>query len=231
MEWNNQPSLDPSLTPSQVLADVSAQSFMSRVFMWMTAGLGVTAATAVFTASTPAVFSAAMTWSLPLILLQLGLVLVLSGLAPRLSAAVAGALFLVYSALTGLTLSWIFYRYHLGSVATAFAISGGTFGALSLYGTVTKKDLSAWGTFLFMGLVGILIAGVVNIFVRSEAISFVSSCAGVLVFAGLTAYDTQKLRQYHAAMGASGAVRGALVLYLDFLNLFLSILRLMGRRR
>ena len=116
------------------------------------------------------------------------------------------------------------------------AITGGTFFALSLYGTITKKDLSSWGTFLFMGLIGIIIAGLVNLFVQSAAVSFIASCAAVLVFAGLTAYDTQKLRQMHyqlAGQSSTGtlAVSGALTLYLDFINLFLAILRLTGSRR
>ena len=121
------------------------------------------------------------------------------------------------------------------TLAEAFAISAGTFGAMSLYGTVTKKDLSGWGSFLMMGLVGIIIAGIVNIFVQSDMLGFVKSCAAVLIFAGLTAYDTQKLRQFHAQSGFSSAmslsISGALMLYLDFVNLFLNILRLLGRRR
>jgi len=129
----------------------------------------------------------------------------------------------------------LFVVYQLGSVASAFAITAGTFAAMSVYGTVTKKDLSSWGTFLFMGLVGILIAGLVNIFVGSAMLDFIRSCAAVLIFAGLTAYDTQKLRAFHASSGyssaASLAISGALTLYLDFINLFLNLLRLMGRRR
>jgi FtsH-binding integral membrane protein len=123
----------------------------------------------------------------------------------------------------------------LGSIGQAFALTAGVFGAMSLYGTITKKNLSAWGTFLFMGLVGIIIASVVNLFMSSDMMSFVIACASVVVFSGLTAYDTQKLREMHATTGYSSAatvsVVGALMLYLDFINLFLALLRLMGRRR
>jgi hypothetical protein len=137
--------------------------------------------------------------------------------------------------LNGLTFSVIFLVYELGSISSAFVITAGTFGAMSVYGTVTKKDLSGWGSFLLMGLIGIIIAGIVNIFLQSDFLGFVKSCAGVVIFAGLTAYDTQKLRTHHANSGFSSelslSVTGALMLYLDFVNLFLHILRLIGRRR
>ena len=157
-------------------------------------------------------------------------------MAHRLSGAVAAALFVGYSALTGLTLSFIFLAYTQGSIGQRVLDDRrAPSAAMSAYGTITKKDLSAWRTFLFMGLVGVVLAGVVQIFVRSSALSFVTACASVLVFAGLTAYDTQKLRQMHAASGYSSAaslsVVGALNLYLDFINLFLALLRLFGRRR
>jgi FtsH-binding integral membrane protein len=170
-----------------------------------------------------------------LVIAELAIVFVFSAIAQRLSAPIAGAMFLGYSFLSGLTMSGVFFIYKLGSVTTAFAITAAMFGAMSFYATVTKRDLSSWGTFLFMGLIGVLVAGIVNVFLQSSMLAFVKSCAAVIVFAGLTAYDTQKLRQIHASSGYSSAgslaVNGALVLYLDFINLFLSILRLFGSRR
>jgi FtsH-binding integral membrane protein len=170
---------------------------------------------------------------LGLILAQLGLVIALSAAATRLSAATAGGLFLLYSALNGVTLSVVLLVYTGASVALAFVSTAGTFAAMSIYGTVTRRDLSSWGSFLFMGLIGVIIASLVNMFLHSSMVTFVVSCMSVVVFTGLTAYDTQKLRAFARAGGGSGAmaVNGALALYLDFVNLFLALLRLFGRRR
>lgn len=218
-----------------ILSEESAATFMAKVYRWMVGGLALTAGTAWFVASSQEAFALVRGLYLPLIIAELAMVFVFSAIAHRISATIAGALFLGYSFLSGLTLSAIFFVYNLGSISTAFFITAAMFGAMSVYGTVTKKDLSAWGTFLFMGLVGVLIAGVVNIFLQSDLLGFVKSCAAVVVFAGLTAYDTQKLRQFHASAGyasvGSLAINGALMLYLDFINLFLSILRLFGSRR
>jgi hypothetical protein len=171
----------------------------------------------------------------PLIIVQFLLVLALSFLAQRISGPVAALLFMVYAGLTGLTLSGIFFIYPIGSIGTAFFITAGAFAALSVYGTVTKRDLSAWGTFLFMGLIGVVIASIVQFWWSSPAFSFVLSCATVVVFAGLTAYDTQKLRVLGAQYAGTGltslTIVGALNLYLDFLNLFLALLRLFGGGR
>lgn len=220
---------------ASVLAQESANAFMAKVYRWMVGGIAITAGTAWFVAQSQSAFSMVVSWYLPLVILQLVAVFALSFLAPRLPAAAAGGLFLGYSFLTGLTMSAIFFAYRLGSISTAFGITAAMFGAMSVYATVTKKDLSGWGTFLFMGLIGVLLAGIINIFVQSDLLGFVKSCAAVVVFAGLTAYDTQKLRQMHASSGyasaGSLAVNGALMLYLDFINLFLNILRLFGSRR
>ena len=201
---------------SQVLAQESASAFMAKVYRWMVAGLALSAGTAWVVASSNELFSIVRGLYLPLVIGQLVVVFAFSMLARRLNAVLAGAMFLGYSFLSGLTFSAIFFVYNLPSITTAFLVTAGMFGALSLYGTVTKKDLSSWGTFLFMGLIGIIIASVV-------------------VFAGLTAYDTQKLREMHASSGyaseGSLAINGALVLYLDFINLFLALLRLLGSRR
>jgi uncharacterized protein len=210
--------------------------FMSAVYRWMTFGLVVTAFVAWFVATTPAmqqlVFGSRFVF-FGLVIAELALVVAISAMVNRLSAPAAGGLFLLYSALNGATISVVFLTYTGASISTAFVTTAGTFGAMSLYGTVTKRDLTGWGSFLFMGLIGVVIASVVNIFLRSSMLSWVVSCMGVIVFTGLTAYDTQKLRAIARAGGGTAAmpVNGALALYLDFINLFLSILRLVGGRR
>lgn len=222
-------------TASSTLAEESARVFMQRVYAWMTAGLALTGGVAFAVAQSPAAMQAILPLSFPLMLGTLGLVFALSMIAPKVSGPVAASMFLGYAFLNGLTFSVIFLVYSLGSITSAFFITATAFAALSVYGTVTKRDLSAWATFLFIGLVGIVVAGIVNIFLQSAMLDFVKSCAAVLIFAGLTAYDTQKLRQYHANSGYSSAaalaVTGALMLYLDFINMFITILRLFGRRR
>src|SRR5215813_7350120 len=222
---------------AQELTGTTAASFMAGVYRWMTLGLAVTAGVALYTASNLqlAMTVARNVW--PLVIGQLLLVLALSFMAQRISGPIAALMFLVYAGLTGLTLSGIFFIYSVGSIGTAFLITAGSFAALSVYGTVTKRDLSAWGTFLFMGLIGVVIASFVQFFWSSPAFSFVLSCATVVVFAGLTAYDTQKLRALGAQYAGAGVgltsvtIIGALNLYLDFINLFLALLRLFGDRR
>ena len=224
---------------SQVLvrgaADVERR-FMAAVYRWMTLGLLVTSGVAFYVATTPAalqaIFGNRMSfWGL--VIAQFGLVIALSAAVNKLSAGVAGALFLLYSALTGATISVVLLAYTGASVASAFAVTAGTFLAMSVYGTVTKRDLTSWSTFLFMGLIGIVIASVVNIFTKSGMVSWVISAAAVVVFTGLTAYDTQRLRRMAAAGAGVAAlpVNGALSLYLNFINLFLSLLNLFGGRR
>jgi hypothetical protein len=238
MAWDSnglQGTASASEEVNSTLVQESRRAFMSRVYGWMFAGLWITGVVALYTVSNEALLRIAVEWRVPLLLAELGLVFLLSLAAPKLSGAVAGALFIGYAALTGMTLSIYFLIYTAGSIGQAFLMTAGTFGAMSLYGTLTKKDLSGWSAFLFMGLVGVLIAGVVNIFMRSDMLGFVTACACVVVFAGLTAYDTQKLRQMHASTGYSSAatisIVGALTLYLDFINLFLALLRIFGRRR
>ncbi len=210
--------------------------FMAAVYRWMTLGLLTTAGVAYGVASSEAAMqmifgNKIIFWGL--IIAELGLVFTISAAVNRLSAATAGGLFLLYSALNGATLSAVLLLYTGTSVASAFAVTAGTFGAMSFYGTVTKKDLTSWGTFLFMGLIGVVIASLVNLFLQSGMMSFIISCVSVVVFTGLTAYDTQKLRSIAAAGGGSAAlpITGALTLYLDFINLFLALLRLFGSRR
>jgi FtsH-binding integral membrane protein len=210
--------------------------FMASVYRWMTFGLGLTALVAFSVATSEAALRLILGNRLVffgLIIAELGLVVALSAAAARMSAATAGGLFLLYSALNGATLSVVLLVYTGASVALAFVSTAGTFAAMSIYATVTRKDLSSWGSFLFMGLIGVVIAGLVNIFLHSSMVTFVISCMSVIVFTGLTAYDTQKLRAFARAGGGSGAmaVNGALALYLDFVNLFLALLRLFGSRR
>ena len=214
--------------------------YMNQVYLWMAAGLGLTALVAWQTASSPAalqfIFSNTIV-VIGLVIAQFGLVIALSAAVHRLSAATATAMFLLYSGLTGVTLSSIFVVYTMASIANAFLVTAGTFGAMSVYGTVTKRDLTGMGSFLFMGLIGLVIAMLVNIFLQSAMMDFVISGIGVLIFTGLTAYDTQKLRQFgmnapldDATALRRGAILGALTLYLDFINLFLMLLRLFGNR-
>ncbi len=233
MSW--QTPLERTAPADQILVEQSQRTFMARVYRWMFLGLGVTGAVALYTASTPALLQLVVPNLWLLVIAELLVVLGLSFAAPRLSGGVAGALFLLYATMNGLTFSTLFFAFQLGSIGQAFLLTGATFGALSAYATFTRKDLSGWRSFLFMGLIGVMIAGVVQLFWHNEGFSFVWSCACVVVFAGLTAYDTQKLRQMHAGAGFSSAaslsVTGALMLYLDFVNLFLALLRLFGRRR
>ncbi|WP_243439187.1 Bax inhibitor-1/YccA family protein [Fundidesulfovibrio soli] len=215
-------------------------AFMRGVYGWMAAGLGLTAVVAVMVASSPSllkiVFNPVVL--IVLILAELGLVVGLSARINRMAAGTATGLFMAYSALNGVTLSSIFLAYTATSITSAFAVSAGMFLAMSVYGMVTKRDLTSLGSFMFMGLIGIIIASLVNIFLQSSAMAFIINCVGVLVFTGLTAYDTQRLKDMGAAapMGDATALRrgsilGALTLYLDFINLFLIMLRFFGGNR
>jgi uncharacterized protein len=215
-------------------------SFVARVYNWMGLGLATTAVVSLFTASSPLllnfIFGNQFVF-FGLIIAELGLVVALSAAIGRLQATTAALMFFLYSALNGLTLSAIFLAYTSASIANTFFVTAGTFGVMSLYGYATKRDLTSWGSFLFMGLIGIILASLVNIFLKSEAIYWVITYAGVIVFVGLTAYDTQQIKAL-ALQGfgdeeteRKGAVIGALRLYLDFVNLFLMLLNIFGRRR
>jgi hypothetical protein len=215
---------------------VKQNALVRQVYAWMGCGLALTAIMALITVSSPELLKAIVGNRLVfygLMIGELALVFTLSGAINRMSATVATMLFIGYSALNGLTLSVIFLVYTADSIASTFAVSAAMFGAMSVYGYATKKDLTSWGNFLFMGLIGIVIASLVNLFMRNDAASWVISAIGVIVFTGLTAYDTWKIKAL-AAEGAEGrkpAILGALTLYLDFINLFLMLLRLMGGRR
>ena len=213
--------------------------FFNVVYAWMAAGLALTAVVAWWVSTREDLMQQVFRGPvlIGLIIAQLVLVFTISAAVNRLSAGVATALFLLYSALTGLTLSAIFVIYTHASLASTFMVTAGTFGAMSVYGMVTKRDLTRIGSFLFMALIGMIIASVVNIFLRSPAMYWIITYAGVLIFVGLTAYDTQRLKEVAVAtahdpsMAARYAVNGALTLYLDFINLFLLLLRVLGDRR
>jgi FtsH-binding integral membrane protein len=213
-------------------------AFLRSVYGWMAAGLAITAATAMFVAASPAIATTIVEnrilfWAL--IIAQLGIVFVLSGRVHTLAASTASALFIAYSALTGVTLSFILLVFTGESIATTFVVTAGMFGALAAYGTFTSRSLAGWGQFLFMGLIGVVLASLVGIFWQSSALQFVITFAGVIVFTGLTAYDANRLRAMALSMpsGQTGsyAIVGALSLYLDFINLFLMLLRIFGDRR
>lgn len=226
---------------SIVQSGTGLQTYMAQVYGWMTCGLLLTSFVAWFAARTPqimmAVFSSQLTF-FGLIIAQLVLVFVLSGMVHRLSGAVATTLFMLYSALTGLTFASIFLVYTYSSIASTFLVTGATFGAMSLYGYTTRRDLSRMGSLLFMALIGIIIASLVNIWLKSTPLMWAITYIGVLVFVGLTAYDTQKLKAIGEQIDINDrenlrrySILGALTLYLDFINLFLMLLRIFGNRR
>jgi len=218
-------------------ADVLA-GFMRGVYGWMCGGLLVTAATAWLVASSPTLVAAifgnrAIFWILALA--QLGIVFALSARVDRMAPTTAVALFLGYSALTGVTLSAILLAFTGASVFSTFVVTAGMFGALAMYGTVTRRELSGLGQFMFMGLIGLVLASIVGMFWHNNGLQFMISVVGVIVFAGLTVYDAQRLKALAFATNSgttSGTtIVGALALYLDFINLFLFLLRFMGARR
>lgn len=219
---------------------VSEASFISKVFLWMAGGLAVSGLAAYWTLSTPAIRQLVFgtRWTiLALVVVELGLVLWLSARAMRMNTSTARLVFLGYSFLNGVTLSAIFLVYTLGSLGTTFAIASGTFLFFALYGLTTKKDLTSLGNLAVMGLIGVVIAGAVNMFLKSTALMWVSTFIGIAVFMGLIAWDTQKLKAIHAAghesedFKSKAVILGALALYLDFVNLFILLLRIFGRQR
>ena len=232
------------------LYDEGLRAYMLRVYNYMLIGLGLTGTTAWITANVPAVrnifYTVQMTSQGPAmglsglgwlaLLAPIGFVLFLSFRINKMSVQAAQTTFWAYAALVGVSLAPILLLYTGASVAEVFFITAATFGAMSLYGYTTKSDLSSWGSFLFMGLIGIILAMVVNFFLHSAMMQFVISVIGVLIFTGLTAYDTQSIKEsYSANMDGTaqgrGAIIGALRLYLDFINLFIMLMQLLGNRR
>ena len=232
MSWNE------SSFVSADVRDVRVTAFLSKVYGWMFLGLLVTAGTAVVVASSPAlietlILNRILFWGL--LIAQLGVVFYLSARVNKVSPVMAAVLFMLYSGMVGITSSVIFLIYTGASIVSAFVIAGGMFGAMAVFGSLTKRSLAGVGQFMFMGLFGLILASVVSIFWFNDVLMFVINVVGVLVFTGLTAWDAQRLKQMAVVLPdgrvGSYAVVGALSLYLDFINLFFFILRLMGGRR
>ena len=237
MEVNMQPI---TLKQTQVLVQVN--EFIRSVYNWMAIGLGLTGLVAFYVSNNESlqkiVFGNQLLF-FGLLIGQLALVFTISARVHKMQASTATGLFLLYAALNGVVFSSIFLLYTTSSINSTFFICAGTFITCSIYGMTTKRDLTSLGGFMVMGLIGIIIASVVNIFIRSSGMSMIISYIGVLVFVGLTAYDTQKLKAMalsqpeglDAAVIRKGTIIGALTLYLDFINLFLMLLRILGSRR
>jgi hypothetical protein len=220
-------------------SDESTRTFLQRVYFFMSLGLATTGFVALAVASSPAalnfVFGNPFVF-IGLMIAELLLVMAFAPVAARVSAGTASAMFFGYAALSGVTFSAIFLRYTMGSIGGTFLVTGGMFASLSAYGAVTRRDLSSLGSFCVMGLVGLIIASVVNLFLASSMLYWLTTFMGVIVFTGLTAYDTAKLKDLGTRVDGREAVtkaalQGALILYLDFINLFLMLLRLFGGRR
>jgi len=218
--------------------DEGLRAYMLKIYNYMCLGLGVTGAVAFFTASSEtmlqAIYGTPLAWVV--MLSPLAFILVLSFGINKLSVGAAQALFWTFAAVMGLSMASIFLIYTGASIAKVFFITAALFASMSLYGYTTKRSLASWGSFLFMGLIGVVIAMVVNMFLASSALEFAISVIGVLVFTGLTAYDTQRLKMmyYQTGDGTSvaekGAIMGALSLYLNFINMFMMLLHLFGSR-
>ena len=230
-----------SVPMQKAAAQVRVNEFIRSVYNWMAIGLALTGLVAFYVSNSEAMLRLIFGNRLiffGLIIGELVLVFSLSARVNKMQASTATGLFVLYAALNGATLSSIFLIYTRSSIASTFFICAATFVAVSIFGMVTKRDLTSMGQFLFMGLIGIVIASVVNMFVRSSGMSLIISYIGVIVFVGLTAYDTQKLKHMALSQPAGldagvvrkGAILGALSLYLDFINLFLMLLRILGNR-
>lgn len=222
-------------------ARYAVSSILKNAYLWMTMALLISGFTAMLVAGNAelvrSIFAARGTLMV-LLLIQFGLIWVISSRIGRMSFVSATLLFLLYSVLTGVTLSSIFLLFTSESLSTVFFITSGTFAVVSVYGFATKKDLSSWGSYLLMGVIGLIIASIVNWFLKSELMYWIVSYVGVAIFVGLTAYDTQKIKQlanaYHMEDEETQnkvALMGAITLYLDFINLFLYILRIFGKRK
>ena len=223
-------------------AEVLVNDYVRSVYNWMGIGLALTGFIAYYVSTNEAIVRLIFGNTFiffGLMIAELALVFAISGMVQRMSSGTATGLFLLYSALNGVTISFIFLVYARASIVSTFFICAGTFAACSIYGWTTKRDLTSLGGFLLMGLFGIIIATVVNMFIRSSGMSMIISYIGVIVFVGLTAYDTQKIKNMALTQPAGldgavirkGAILGALSLYLDFINLFLMLLRIFGQSR
>ena len=231
-----------SVSTDRTQTQVIVNEFIRSVYNWMAIGLGLTGFIAFYVSNSPSMIKLIygnQVLFFGLIIGELALVFYLSARVQKIQASTATALFILYAALNGATLSFIFLIYTSSSITSTFFICAATFVSCSIYGMVTKRDLTSLGGFMAMGLIGIIIASVVNMFIRSSGMSMIISYIGVLVFVGLTAYDTQKLKRMaitqpaglEAGVVRKGAIMGALALYLDFINLFLMLLRILGDRK
>lgn len=228
-----------NFSSAATVSKANVAQLVKNVYMWMTLALGVTGVVALAVAGSEQLMRAVYSNSIifwVLLIAEIGLVFYISARIMKISFATATTLFMLYSVLNGMTLSVLFAVYTKASIASAFFVTAGTFGAMSLYGYFTKRDLSSIGNILFMALIGLIIATVVNIFFASETLYWVITYAGVLIFVGLTIYDTHKIKKMLYGMEINEtsqklALLGALTLYLDFINLFLYILRILGDRR
>ncbi|PIZ71509.1 hypothetical protein COY07_04815 [Candidatus Peregrinibacteria bacterium CG_4_10_14_0_2_um_filter_43_11] len=227
------------ITPIASPVELSMNRYFAAVYKWMTGALVISTLVAWKVSGIPG-FAEFMAKNsglfFGLVILQLVSVIALAGWSQKMSALTASLVFLGYSALTGLTLSTIFLIYTAASIAQVFIVTAGMFAVMSAYGYFTKKDLTGWGSFLFMSLIGLIIASLVNMFMNSHFLTWVTTYAGIIIFVGLTAYDTQKLKRFAHVQADDSTFRklviiGALTLYLDFINLFLHLLRAMGDRR
>ena len=213
------------------------RAFFRSVYAWMFGGLALTALSSMWVAASPAMQQLVILNPIIMMVLlfaELGLVFYASARLQKMSPATAASIFLVYSLLTGLTLSVILFIYTRASIVQAFGTAAAMFAAMSVYGRITKRDISGWGSFLIMGVVGIIVASLINIFLKSSVLEMAIASIGVFLFTGLTAYKTQSLKQFAHVDGPQGetlAIYGALSLYITFINLFLSLLRLFGNRR
>jgi len=216
------------------------RTFIAQVYAWVCFALVISALVALFAVSSPRLISAIVLNSPLMIGIFIGellLVIYITRALNRISASAATFAFFVFSMLNGFTLSILFLAFTAGSIVSTFAVTAGTFGAMSVYGFVTKRNLASWGNLLLMGLLGLIIASLVNVFLRNERLYWVSTYAGILIFIGLTAYDTQKIKNINTAEFAGAdnerkaALFGALTLYLDFINLFIYLLRFLGKKR
>ncbi len=239
-QYNNQQysQYDQYNQPPQYVSGSLVSNVMKRVYLTMTLGLLITAFTSLFCASSYSVISFFVqnSWAMwVLVIAELGIVFGVSAGINRLSTGTAMALFILFAVINGLMLFPIFFAYTGESIAKTFFITAGTFGAMTIYGYCTNRDLSRWGSILFMALIGLIIASLVNIFVGSDTMGWIISVVGVLIFVGLTAWDTQQIKTMAlTAPGAAAgrlAVLGALTLYLDFINMFLYLLRFFGDSR
>ncbi len=237
MALGSQPRWTARSAATQVGIDVGLRDYMLRVYNYMASGLALTGIVAYVAAASGFYAQIARTPLIWLVILApLGLVMAMSYGMQRMRASTLQMIFWVYAGLMGLSLAMIFLVFTQTSIARVFFITAGTFAAMSLYGYTTRRDLTQVGSFLFMGLIGIIIASVVNMFVASSALQFAISVIGVIVFTGLTAWDTQQIKEMYfeadgAEIASKKAVMGALRLYLDFINLFMMLMQLMGTRR